>query len=322
MSTMSTNSIDVLSSHSKQDNLGPLASKIPFFSNWIRFLQQFDIDPKTLVILVATVDAADLALVAASYKAFETDFGFTPRQLGLLSAAQGFSYALALPFWGMFLPRLGCRFLLCGACLGWMFTTFATPFANWFAAAILVRVLNGAALSGVMPISQAIIADVTEEQSRGQAFGCMQSLHQLAKVIVSYYVISMATRWAECYFVIGFITLMLFTLIYAKLPESYGKNMMTQNQTPSQFLKDSWDTMKKIVMIPSFCILVLQGISGGTPWQAMSFLNLYWVTRGFSHEQAARVSALTQCGGIFGVLFGGWLGDQAARKVLDDGLLF
>lgn len=292
----------------------PLGYALSWFVNLIR---DVDIDPKTLITLVVIVDAADIALVTASYKAFETDFGYSPRQLGTLSAVQGLSFSLSLPFWGMFLPRYGSRYLLCLACFVWMITTLATPHASWFYLALVVRLFNGAALSGVMPISQAILADVVQEQNRGTAFGLLGSLHTLAKILVSYYVISMDRRWSECYYLVSIITLFLLVLIYVKLPASYGKTAIAESQSVGHFLADSWSTMKRIFTIPSFAILVAQGVAGGTPWQAMSFLNLYWVNRGFTAEQAARVSALTQCGAMVGCLLGGWLGDVFARRVFN-----
>jgi len=74
-------------------------------------------DPAVLVTIVATVDAADSALFGASFKAMETEFGFTPGKLGVLQMWQSLSFSLSLPVWGAFLPVLGARYLLISACL-------------------------------------------------------------------------------------------------------------------------------------------------------------------------------------------------------------
>ena len=47
------------------------------------------------------------ALFAASFKAMERSFGFTPAKLGVLQMWQSLSFSLSLPVWGVFLPALG-----------------------------------------------------------------------------------------------------------------------------------------------------------------------------------------------------------------------
>lgn len=95
-----------------------------------------------------------------------------------------------MPFWGFFLPKYGARNLLAACCLIWLFATILTPSLSYIPSATCLRVLNGVALAGVVPISQAILADNIVEEKRGRAFGFMAGLHQLAKAVVNYAVIS------------------------------------------------------------------------------------------------------------------------------------
>ena len=119
----------------------------------------FQPDPLSLVILVSLVDAADVVLLSASYVAFERDFFWTPQQLGTLSAGQGVAFALCMPIWGVFLPLYGCRNLLLVACGIWTLLTFLTPAVAWFPFALMIRFFSGAALSGAVPITQAVVAN-------------------------------------------------------------------------------------------------------------------------------------------------------------------
>lgn len=323
-------------------------------------------DPQVLVTLVATVDAADQALFGASFKAMETSFGFTPGKLGVLQMWQTLSFSLSLPVWGVFLPVLGARYLLCLACAMWAGTTLLTPHMPVFEMQCLLRFVNGAALSGVMPITQAILADSVESAKRGAAFGWLQALHTLAKVFVTYAVLSLGDQWAQCYYWISFLTLIMIAFLRIYLPADFAKsseqlaaqemercsrdladairaeNLALANalkakrdhasatlnakeaakskdgSKPPKFNLSFWSNaarvVNKIVRIPTFLILVLQGVAGGTPWNAMGFLNVYYAALGFDTEQVARISALTSAGGIFGTLFGGYMGDIAARK--------
>mmetsp|Transcript_16564 Transcript_16564/g.24342 ORF Transcript_16564/g.24342 Transcript_16564/m.24342 type:complete len:498 (+) Transcript_16564:209-1702(+) len=291
-------------------------------------------DPAVLVTIVATVDAADSALFGASFKAMETEFGFTPGKLGVLQMWQSLSFSLSLPVWGAFLPVLGARYLLISACLMWAATTLLTPIVSIFELQCLLRCINGAALSGVMPITQAILADAVESSKRGAAFGWLQALHTLAKVLVSYSVLSLGDKWAHCYYVVFVLTLLMIILLRTFLPPDFGKhlaanagNSALKNDPKStrlslSFWSDAARVVHKIIRIPTFGILVLQGVAGGTPWNAMGFLNVYWAALGFTNQQVARISALTNTGALFGTLFGGYLGDFAARRSRYHGRIF
>ncbi|CAD7963599.1 unnamed protein product [Amoebophrya sp. A120] len=279
------------------------------------------IDPKILIMLVNMVDSADMSLIASCMKAFERDFGFRPSDLGILGLCQAASFSLTLPIWGAALPKYGCRTLLSLACWVWMITTFLTPMGHTLAMQACLRILNGAALSGVMPVSQAVLADIVDEDQRGQAFGWVGALHSVAKVIVTYYVLAMGENWAQCFYLVGFATFLLIILLYTQLPDSYGKQtQMVDSVTgePISFGEQAIRAAKRILQIPSFMVLVAQGVVGGTPWQAMSFLNMYWLTLGFSNTEAATIAAVINSGGILGCLLGGTMGDFFARNVSSD----
>eukprot|EP00392_Amoebophrya_sp_AT5.2_P016004 g16240.t1 len=270
-------------------------------------------EPKYLIMFCSTVESADMALVGAVYKAFERDFHFRPTDLGLLALCQMGSFSLFLPIWGAALPKFGCRNLLTFAGFLWMLTTVLTPFGSWLPAQALLRVLNGAALCGVVPVSQAVLADVVEEHSRGFVFGCVGALHGVAKVLVTYYAISNIDHWQQCFYFVAVITGLVSVLCWTQLPKNYGKQ--TTEPEEGSFTIQAVNNCKKVLQLPSFAVMIGQGIFGGTPWQAMMFLNMYWLTLGFTNSQAATIAATTHIGGIFGPLIGGALGDYASRKV-------
>eukprot|EP00396_MALV-II-16_sp_LP-1_P000124 gene124-117_t len=439
------------------------------------------LDPIFLINLISTVDAADGALFHASFKQMERQFHYTPSNLGFLSTCQGLAYSISLPIWAALLPKRGCRDLLMVCCGAWGITTMFTPICSPFVLQCILRAFNGAALAGVMPIAQTIVAEEVRESGRGFAFGKMTALHVLAKCAVSYRVISLGRDWAEIYFILTLVTAFLMLLIMAALPRNYGKEdeiyqyrrvcesvacnqsfafggvslqvgenhnaggmgvdsvasvasmqsmgglagmgagmggsfaispgrragdrhggggadddlecsprnaqadqmelqdpndiaanplgdtqfadmsgkpaannnpnvlqnqgggsifetdgklqnvnvrpvaaQSLQHDSPKKtqvaaqslqhWVADNLLIMRKIVQIPSFLVLIVQGIVGSIPWQAMAFLNMYWAALGFSDEHCARISAITHLGGVIGALFGGWFGDCMARR--------
>ena len=151
-----------------------------------------------------------------------------------------------------------------------------------------------------MPITQAILADAVESSRRGAAFGWMQALHTCAKIVVSYWVLSLGEQWALCYYVVFMLTLLMIALLWRYLPEEYGKNLAAPGAAGGKniakspklrlaFWSDALGAVRRIAKIPTFLILVLQGVAGGTPWNAMGFLNIYYSALGFAAEEVARI---------------------------------
>ena len=74
-----------------------------------------------------------------------------------------------------------------------------------------------------------------------------------------------------------------------------------------------WAETKECMRIPTFWVIVLQGVFGSTPWAAWGFSTLWLQLICFRSELAANIRACFTVGNIFGTLFGGWLGDAAAQ---------
>ncbi|KAG2424845.1 hypothetical protein HYH02_015108 [Chlamydomonas schloesseri] len=76
----------------------------------------------------------------------------------------------------------------------------------------------------------------------------------------------------------------------------------------------TWWRLRRMLTTPTFLIIILQGIVGSTPWNALVFLTLYFQLLGFSDAAASGLVALFGAGAAAGSLLGGWLGDRAAER--------
>ena len=73
------------------------------------------------------------------------------------------------------------------------------------------------------------------------------------------------------------------------------------------------------LQVPTFQVIVGQGLAGQVPWQAMSFTTLWLELLGFGHLRAALLVGLLSVGNMAGSLFGGRLGDVAATRLPNTG---
>ncbi|KAB1208757.1 hypothetical protein CJ030_MR6G005866 [Morella rubra] len=71
--------------------------------------------------------------------------------------------------------------------------------------------------------------------------------------------------------------------------------------------------------IPSFQIIVAQGISGTIPGSALTFASMWLELVGFSHKKTAVLWTLLVIGYSLGGLFGGKMGDILAKRLPNSG---
>jgi MFS family permease len=245
--------------------------------------------------------------------------------LGVLTMTQTMAFSLSLPIWSMLLPSRGARGLLTAAITMWMCSTSMVPFNPSLQAQCVLRLTTGVALSGVVPITQAVIAGTVVETERGWAFGVLGAVKTAATSVVTYYVMRMGDEWAICYVVIALSSFLVLALVRTQLPARFGKSKApegSQEWSANALVHQAVRTVCKVIRIPTFVLLLLQGVFGGAPWQNFGFLSVFYLSLGFSSERAGVIMALGSFGGFFGSLLGGWLGDVAVRRSPLHGRLF
>jgi MFS family permease len=83
-----------------------------------------------------------------------------------------------------------------------------------------------------------------------------------------------------------------------------------------------WHSIRSILRIRSFQVIVLQGIVGSIPWQAMAMMTLWLQLLQFSNFQSSVLTAIFTLGCALGSLLGGALGDAIARKMPAQGRIY
>mmetsp|Transcript_28762 Transcript_28762/g.52412 ORF Transcript_28762/g.52412 Transcript_28762/m.52412 type:complete len:449 (+) Transcript_28762:59-1405(+) len=280
---------------------------------------------RNVVIAACALDAADKVLLGSVYKALTLAMRVGPRELGALTFAQNVALSAALPFWGSLVGTYDTKTLMAMGCWLWAGATFLLACSTHFWAHFLLRLVNGAALAVMNPIGQAIICEVVPEGERGWAFGLLGSVNSACVMVVGFMATAMSThvylglqgwRWAH---------IAVSLMSYAMSLMLWSVNMSNPASVEAHSAKAvSWLAEQKRIVIavlkkPSFIIMVTQGVTGGIPWNAFSFLTYYFQLSGYSDLEAASITSYGGAGSIFGTLLGGWLGDRLGRLWPDGG---
>jgi MFS family permease len=78
----------------------------------------------------------------------------------------------------------------------------------------------------------------------------------------------------------------------------------------------------QVTRVPTFQVIIVQGILGSTPWNALVFLTVYLQLLGFNNADASLVLSLFLGGAALGGVVGGTIGDWAARLSHNHGRIF
>ncbi|KAM5577317.1 hypothetical protein ABKV19_007923 [Rosa sericea] len=113
-----------------------------------------------------------------------------------------------------------------------------------------------------------------------------------------------AFLWAAATFLVGFSSTFL---------QNNGRAKDEMPHTFSEEVKDLIKESKSVIKIPTFQILIAQGVFGSFPWSGLSFAPLWLELIGFSHKETAVLWTIFIIGASLGSLFGGKMGDVLAK---------
>ena len=192
------------------------------------------------------------------------------------------------------------------------------------------RGLNGIGLAIVIPAIQSLVADSTDDNNRGVAFGWLQLTGNLGSIIGGLCSVLLASKtfmgiagWRIAFNLVGLISVIVGLLVrFLANDPRYTKTTDSASEVQTSFatkMKDLMKEAKSVVKIPSFQIIVAQGVSGSFPWSAMSFAPMWLELIGFSHQKTAFIWTIFIIACSIGGLFGGKMGDYLATRLPNSG---
>ncbi|XP_019433171.1 PREDICTED: uncharacterized protein LOC109340058 isoform X2 [Lupinus angustifolius] len=194
------------------------------------------------------------------------------------------------------------------------------------------RALNGIGLALVTPAIQSLVADSTDDNNRGTAFGWLQLTGNIGSIVGGLFSLLLAPitfmgipGWRLSFHIVGLISVVVGALVYlfAKDPHFSDKDTNASSKVSGKTFRSEVKNMveeaKSVSKIVSFQIIVAQGVTGSFPWSALSFAPMWLELSGYSHQKTAFLIALFVIASSLGSLFGGKMGDLLSTRLPNSG---
>ncbi|MCL7022531.1 hypothetical protein MKW94_011687 [Papaver nudicaule] len=253
-----------------------------------------------LVNLAGIMERADESLLPGVYKEVGEALHTDPTGLGSLTLFRSIVQTLCYPLAAYLAARHNRTHVIALGAFLWAAATFLVGFSSTFFQVAVSRGLNGIGLAMVQPAIQSLVADSTEDHNRGVAFGWLQLTGNIGSLLGGMLSVLLASTsfmgiagWRISFHVVAIVSIIVGILVrlYAKDPLFVEKNRVNGDPGPGKSfsleLKAFLQEAKSVIKIPSFQILIAQGVSGSFPWHAFAFVPMWLELIGFSHKETA-----------------------------------
>jgi len=189
---------------------------------------------------------------------------------------------------------------------------------------IFLRALNGIMLSALRPISNGIIADTTSSAQQGKIFGRVQASLLFGMFVTTLTAVPMSNKeiwnmegWRVAFVLIGSLSVVVSGLLggfFVEPPRPQGTEGTGSAKKGCGVVLEEILMLVRFFRIPSFGVMIMQGIFGTIPWTVMGNMTLYFQLSGETDASAAVLSAESTVAGMLGNLLGGMVADALSRR--------
>jgi MFS transporter, Spinster family, sphingosine-1-phosphate transporter len=286
----------------------------------------------TILLIVNVLNYADRYVLSAVLPKIHTDLGLTSLQEGLLGSSFLLVYAIATLPLGVWADR-SVRKNIVSVCVGiWSIATVFVGLARNFVQIFLMRSVLGIGEAGYAPSSLSLLGDYFSKEHRGRVLSYW-SMGTLLGAAVGFTIgglIADSLGWRWAFYVVGIPGLICAFLAWRMIEPARGafdKADEEQNGAASAeetatlshggIGKDFWGTVKKLLTIPTYWVLVgalvfsFFTIGGTSFWLPSYIVDDFGLTVG----KAGLLSGLVLVtSGLVGTVVGGWLADTLQKR--------
>ncbi|CAO2198510.1 unnamed protein product [Urochloa humidicola] len=278
-----------------------------------------------LVTVAALLERADESLLPAVYWEVGAALGASPTALGSLTLCRAIVQALCYPLATCAAARHDRARVVAAGVFLWAVATLLVGASGTFLQMALARGFNGVGLALVVPSIYSLVADYSDDGTRGSAFGWVVMAQFLGNIAGNSLGVLLASTsflgvpgWRLAFHVLALVSASLAALTWLLAADprpSTGKSTATAAAALAQLFREA----KDVVRVPTFQIIVAQGVAGSVPWSALSFAAMWLELVGFTHWQTTLITSLNSVANMLGALFAGFFGDPLARRFPDTG---
>jgi MFS family permease len=235
------------------------------------------------------IEKADEAILPSTYAFIGASLGATPAQLGNITLARALTQAAAAPVAGILGDRLDRPRIAAAAAVLWGVMTVALGLMTNVTQAVAFSAVNGIGLSLLIPSVQSVIADYYDAGTRGRAFGALYLVSSLGSMAGGFFATSIGGKsvgrlegWRFAFLLIAAASVAVGfgVLVFAADPRGRAKKAAAADRPKGWAATAAWTRVRAagmardvrlVLAIPTFRIIVAQGIVGSMPWTAMGF---------------------------------------------------
>lgn len=292
-----------------------------------------------LILSVCFIDGADQGLLGATFKSLEESLGLTPITLGLMGLAQALTMNIAGPMWGWMCDTsfASRRQLMAMGAAGWGTMMIFAGLASRPSMLIAARFFNGIFLASLMPLTQSWVTVHVSQETRGATFGHLAAAQTAGAILATALATSQTAAkwqlgsvsvegWRYVSFLVGALSITLSCLvrIWMEEPEPPQKSTASSSRdergsatitaTIKVATREIMNNLSGHWKIPTFRVIIAQGVLGTIPWNAMQFEAMFLMYVGLAPHQLFVLYLASAPASVLGPIIGGYVGDWAALR--------
>ncbi|CAE7519521.1 spns1 [Symbiodinium pilosum] len=244
--------------------------------------------------------------------------------VAILNTVQMVLTNLAAPFWGILADRgtLKRKHIILLGALGEGVAACLMSMVPNFLVMVLLRGMSGFFLASLRPVVNGIIADMTSDDRRGKMFSVVQSSLLLGMCGTTLIAGNVANRdlgslpgWRFIFLLAGCIAASIGVVVCLLMVEPPKKLDDSADKKGCAAVVEELRALLSFLCIPTFCIMVVQGIFGTIPWTVMGNNLLFFKLSGLQDWEGSILASEGTVVGVFGNLLGGVVADCLAARL-------
>ncbi|CAL5064663.1 unnamed protein product [Urochloa decumbens] len=284
-----------------------------------------------LAFAALAMERADAALLPAVYREIGAALQASPTALGSIALSRSVVQTACYPLAAYLAARHDRLTVIALGAFVWAAATFLIGFSTTFPQMAVTAALNGVGLALQIPAIYAFVADSVDGASRGVAFGWLAVAGKAGTVAGTSLGLLMAPTsfaglpgWRLAFLLLGVlggavgVSIRAFAASDAAAARVRAPSAATAKPV-RQELQDFAREARAVMRVPSFQVIIAQGLTGSFPWSALLFTPMWLELVGFSHGETAALMTLFKAATSLGALFGGKMGDALARRFRNSG---